>query len=430
MTAEVIILNRQAVALAADSAVTLDWGNGRKIFNTGNKLFALSKYRPVGVMVYGNANFMGLPWESIIKHYRSRLGKTAFSTLEEYIQHFIAFLENEDGVLWSVDTQADAFRNTIASFYFELVKKIDKLIKDELEKHGTLTPETVSTLVASIIAKQYERWTTSSFLPRRDEACVRDIAEKFGDGFKELIDDIFEKLPLSDDTISQLAAIGALLPCKDRFPDSVSGVVIAGFGEREIFPSAVSFTFDSVAFGRLKYKILQRACADREHPSYIMPFAQSEMVQTFIEGIDPSFRQTVLAFLTDLTTKYPELILNAIPDISHERRVEVKEGLQAAAEKMQKKVAEELQGYAQVEYIEPVLQAVAALPKDELAAMAESLVNLTSFKRRVSLQAETVGGPIDVAVISKGDGFVWIKRKHYFNANLNQTFFSNYYRED
>jgi len=43
---------------------------------------------------------------------------------------------------------------------------------------------------------------------------------------------------------------------------------------------------------------------------------------------------------------------------------------------------------------------------------------------------ETVGGPIDVAVISKGDGFVWIKRKHYFRPELNHCFFRNYFRED
>jgi hypothetical protein len=70
------------------------------------------------------------------------------------------------------------------------------------------------------------------------------------------------------------------------------------------------------------------------------------------------------------------------------------------------------------------------LPKDELAAMAESLVNLTSFKRKVTMESETVGGPIDVAVISKGDGFIWIKRKHYFKAELNPQFFANYYRKD
>ena len=87
-----------------------------------------------------------------------------------------------------------------------------------------------------------------------------------------------------------------------------------------------------------------------------------------------------------------------------------------------------LETYRRENYIEPVVRVVAHLPKDELAEMAESLVNLTKFKRKVSMQEETVGGPIDVAVISKGDGFIWIKRKHYFEAGLNPQFFSNYYR--
>jgi hypothetical protein len=42
------------------------------------------------------------------------------------------------------------------------------------------------------------------------------------------------------------------------------------------------------------------------------------------------------------------------------------------------------------------------------------------------MELETVGEPIDVAVISKGDGFVWIKRKHYFDANVNPGFFARY----
>ena len=62
---------------------------------------------------------------------------------------------------------------------------------------------------------------------------------------------------------------------------------------------------------------------------------------------------------------------------------------------------------------------VSSLPKDELGSMAEALVNLTKFRRRVSQERETVGGPIDVAVITKGDGFVWVKRKHYFDPRLN-----------
>jgi hypothetical protein len=70
---------------------------------------------------------------------------------------------------------------------------------------------------------------------------------------------------------------------------------------------------------------------------------------------------------------------------------------------------------------------VANLPKEELAGMAESLVSLTSFKRRVTHDPETVGGPIDVAVISKGDGFIWINKKNYFDVALNHQFFADYY---
>jgi hypothetical protein len=62
------------------------------------------------------------------------------------------------------------------------------------------------------------------------------------------------------------------------------------------------------------------------------------------------------------------------------------------------------------------------MPKPELAKMAEALVNLTSIKKRVSRGMDTVGGPIDVAVISQAEGFVWVKRKHYFPADLNPRY--------
>lgn len=73
-----------------------------------------------------------------------------------------------------------------------------------------------------------------------------------------------------------------------------------------------------------------------------------------------------------------------------------------------------------------IIAAVVNLSVPDLALMAKNLVEMTSFKRRVSLDLETVGGPIDVAVISKGDGFIWIERKHYFKRELNEHFFEGY----
>lgn len=67
---------------------------------------------------------------------------------------------------------------------------------------------------------------------------------------------------------------------------------------------------------------------------------------------------------------------------------------------------------------------VERLPKDGLAEMAETLINLTSFKRRITSQSETVGGPTDVAIISKKDGLVWVKYKQYFEPELNLQFWN------
>lgn len=71
----------------------------------------------------------------------------------------------------------------------------------------------------------------------------------------------------------------------------------------------------------------------------------------------------------------------------------------------------------------PILRSIQVLPKDELSNLAESLINLTSLKRKVQDGLETVGGDVDVAIITKGDGFIWTKRKHYFKPELNPHYF-------
>ncbi|MFP4527645.1 MAG: hypothetical protein ACLFQX_03775 [Candidatus Kapaibacterium sp.] len=58
MTAEIAILNKEAVAMAADSSTTVSHQLGYKIFTSANKIFALSKFASVGIMIFGNARFM------------------------------------------------------------------------------------------------------------------------------------------------------------------------------------------------------------------------------------------------------------------------------------------------------------------------------------------------------------------------------------
>ncbi len=68
------------------------------------------------------------------------------------------------------------------------------------------------------------------------------------------------------------------------------------------------------------------------------------------------------------------------------------------------------------------------MPQQELATLAESLIEITSLKRTVTKERETVGGDVDVAVITKAEGLVWVKRKHYFPPELNTRYFNRQHR--
>jgi hypothetical protein len=84
----------------------------------------------------------------------------------------------------------------------------------------------------------------------------------------------------------------------------------------------------------------------------------------------------------------------------------------AAMAKLKETFEENLSREMQESHTDPLTRAVAGLPRHELAGLAEALVSITAFMARMSAdEKEAVGGPIDVALISKGDGFVWIKRK-------------------
>lgn len=81
MTAEIAILNRTAVALAADSVVTLSDGRRHKTYDSAEKIFEFSRFQPIALMIYNNAQFMNAPFEIIIREYRETLTSNSFKQL-------------------------------------------------------------------------------------------------------------------------------------------------------------------------------------------------------------------------------------------------------------------------------------------------------------------------------------------------------------
>jgi len=59
------------------------------------------------------------------------------------------------------------------------------------------------------------------------------------------------------------------------------------------------------------------------------------------------------------------------------------------------------------------------MPIQDAIDIAHFLVDLTCKFSKYSPGAPTVGGPIEIAAITKHEGFKWIRRKHYYNSELN-----------
>ena len=123
----------------------------------------------------------------------------------------------------------------------------------------------------------------------------------------------------------------------------------------------------------------------------------------------------------------PVVAVDAIDDLTVEQKNHWKEKIRQASTQQAIRFYNGIMQTGQHRYAE-ILDAVGALPIKELAQVASTLVSLSSFQQRMSFELETVGGPTDVAVISKGDGFIWVDRKHYFKRELNSHFFENYFR--
>lgn len=60
-----------------------------------------------------------------------------------------------------------------------------------------------------------------------------------------------------------------------------------------------------------------------------------------------------------------------------------------------------------------------AMPIQDAIELAEFLVDLTEKYFRFIPGPQTVGGPIEIATITKHEGFKWIKRKHYYDKDIN-----------
>jgi hypothetical protein len=424
VTTEIAVLNREGVALASDSAATFPDRNKTHI--AANKLFALSEREPVGIMVYGSSGIGRAPWETAIKMFRRHLGSTQEPRLDGYVRRFLAYL-GERGFV-SGDEEASLVRRASEEFLTQTQGRLRERIVAILASGRTaITADefwrAVQESLRDLTAEQrslppiHDNHRTALASFRRDHAAI----------VHEVVKGTFAGVAVPPAV--QRAAVTLVAEYALRQTDlrtASSGVVIAGFGEDDVLPVLHHLRVQAAMNGRVRAWPVEPPYEVERSGARVIPFAQREMAMSFLTGVLPDYQVVIESTVATLINRFVPELLATTPGLSKTGQDLIRRSGNRLSDTQLRSALDALSTF-QGNLTSSILDILANLPKEELAALAALMINLSSLRRRMSASVESVAGPVDVAVISKGDGMVWVSRKHYFDPGLNPRYFANTY---
>ena len=414
MTALVGILNKRAVAIAADSAITVSYDSDdrKKIYNTGQKIFRLSEAQPVGIMLYNNVEFMSTPWEVIIKLYHDRRGDQNLPLLKDYKEDFVKFLHDNDFFITKAEQQMfqlDSLR--------ECVSNVFKSASEEY-RHTNITR--LEDLPVHKRLPYCEKWTNELIVGCQDDGVSEEFEDytfdMFMDYSRELFETIHEELEMIDIPSKEGMWERACYEfIRSKRVWNFTGLVFVGYGADQIFPAIYEIGIDIAYDGRLRLienEYSYSAITAVDKPSEIMSFAQDDVIKTLLKGLAPNIKDkddsVINSGLDVMKSQTMDIMKNAKVSPATRKKVE-----EMDTTEILDRINEGMDDYIASEYIFGLYDSVAYFNVQDMATMAESLISITKLQRHITSSEETVGGPIDVAVITRSEGFTWVRHKSW-----------------
>jgi hypothetical protein len=415
----------------ADSAITLSVRGRRKIYQSAEKIFELSLHNPVALMAYNNLEYHEIPFEIVVKQFRGSRHCACYDSLFSCADAFLKYLTSSIAIPRNL-MDRHVFR-IVMEEYTRISEAFQQAVTEEVVKGNIAPDQHLGAFLARVIrsrTEELEGLSPSSCFLNVDHSYIVNMHDEV---LSAAIERSFGRAIHGDVEFREaLRNVGALFLHRDIFSDKMTGLVFAGFGEKEIFPSLQAVEIDGVIAGHLKQRLIHKIDIDRNVSDdgdtarrrvQIIPFAQTDMAQRFLEGIDPELEEEIVRSIAASNKQVLDKLKENKIGLSEEDMGKVIPVLETYLDEAMKNFQDEAISGHKAELKQEIEDMALMMPKQELAFLAEAIINLTSIKRKVSGDEETVGGPIDVAVISKAEGLVWVRRKHYFDAELNPRYF-------
>jgi hypothetical protein len=321
------------------------------------------------------------------------LGEKKFDRVEDCANEFLHFIA-VNNVLFPESRQEVEFGGTVAAYWRnEFVRPLENLAAGENK----------SAKLLALLKKDIDEW--------KQVEPMDELGAGFGDrviaDYSSVLDELEIALFSNNEKCGPIQLTAKHKQClravtRNMFtqcwfhPADLSGVVFAGMGEAELFPVCLEYHVGTVAAGKLRRAKRSETYVTFDMSACVAPFGQVDTINMFYRGIYQELQDHLMKTAADYISRLAS---------------------KGDCQQIEKELSKSLWEQIDQQYRQPLMAAVDALPRQDLATMAEALVSLTALRARMAAdEVETVAGPIDVAVLSKGEGFVWVKRKDGIHA--------------
>jgi hypothetical protein len=271
-------MNRLAVVLAADSATTVtQWGEKGKeerYFKGANKIFQVSNYHPVGMMVFDSAEILKVPWEVVIKQFRSHLGNKSFNDLRGYAEEFFSFL-NGSARLFPPAVQKEAFLSAARTAALRILFRTETENGADESDCRKVIDAAVAARRAEVEAMPLSPCIQPGLVTEIIASWQDDLVAMFG-AWQEGLGKIGHMYPTD---MEHFAGTGILEVFK--LPGEyigTTGIVFAGFGDHDVFPSMIEYSSSGMVAGVPVSVEKSKAVVDHQTPAWLSAFAQTSMI--------------------------------------------------------------------------------------------------------------------------------------------------------
>ena len=426
MTTQVVLMNGLGVALASDSAVSA----GGKVLNTSEKVFDLPAPHKTAVLTSGMARFMGVPWEVLLSAWSETLDRP-LNSMDEYLESLYKFLRTVtpntgtlspeevtylDSTFWGEDNVYDivwkAVHEVLSPFFEENLNPEDMVLyrenvleEDFRARLATMIPsELIERIEKRILDAAASRRSTFEACPDVNESQAHiwlekywndNVAERnFGDKFLG-----FPEIPGLYKLCLELHA--AFIVNADY--QGESSINMVGYGQSDMFPSWSG----SYLHGSVRGTILKRFDQQRRPSGYAVDlfFGQADAINAITGRGDSlltnaaveSTQSQLMAIMEKLEQSEDEQILQTKDYIAESMKPDqIRESMMSAGRDRRRT---------------PFQQAINMSPIRDLADFASSLVSVQAAYASFTQDNPTVGGFVDVAIITHRRGFEWIRHK-------------------